>query len=153
MAELDYFDYVDLNEVDPRLERLPEDTYTLQILSAELQSGESRTTGKPWQCVAMRFAVTGEGKFVGRRLVERFFTNDYSLKALRRIMDATGIRQEPGQPLSEWLKELTIQQPQIKVQIRLEDDRDYITKEPRLDYKGEVAKRNVIVWSNVFPAD
>lgn len=147
------FDYVDLNEVDPRMERLPEGTYTLQILSAELQSGESRSTGKPWQCVLMRFAVAGEGKFVGRRLTERFFTSEFSLKALRRIMDATGIRQEPGQPISEWLRELSIQQPLIKVQVGLEEERDPITKEPRLDYKGDVAKRNVISWYNVFPAD
>lgn len=152
MSEVLDFEYVDLREVDPSPEKLPDNVYEVQVVKAELQSGVSKSTGKPYQRVQFTLAVQNDPQFAGRRLFESLFPNDYGLKALRRIMDATGIEQKPGQPLTEWLNELRLSQASFKVHVRLEDDIDYATKEPRIGVNGEPAKRNTVNWFRVMPA-
>lgn len=147
------FDYTDLNQIDPSQQSLPTDMYTLKILKAELTSGNSKSSGKPYQCVSMTMSVTDHPDCSGRRLWERFFPGDFGLKSMRRIMDATGIVQVPGTPITEWLKELSVTQPTFKVQVQQVEDRDYKTGDPRsYDFKGDVAKVNKISWFNVIPA-
>ena len=125
------FDYVNLAEVDPNQESLPEGVYTFKILKAELKEGVGKTSGKPYSCVNMALAIADHPTFAGRRIWETFFPNTYGLKALRRIQDATGVLQAPGQPLVEWLAALSQTQPEFKTFLKQEPDIDRATGNPR----------------------
>ena len=86
-------------------------------------------------------------------MYESFFPSDFSKKALRRIMDATGIQQEPGQSFGEWLEALQLAQPTFRVAIKLQEDRDRETGLPRsTNYKGECASINKFNWFEISPA-
>jgi len=148
------FDYVNLAEIDPNQELLPANMYTLKILKAELKSGVSKATNEPYTNASFTFAVQDDPTYSGRRLWESFWPNSFGLKALRRIMDATGIQQAPGQPLEEWLKDLSIQQPTFKVPVKNEEDIDYKTKKPRSFGPDGVtpARKNSLNVFNIVPA-
>jgi hypothetical protein len=143
------FDYVNLAEVDPSQQPLPTDVYELKIVKAGIESGISKTTGKPYECVSFGFAVTNSDKFSGRRLWERFFGGEFGLKAMRRIMDATGVPQEGS--LADWLKELMTVQPTFKVTITEIDDVDRLTGQVKLGPTGKPMKASKINWYNVLP--
>lgn len=146
------FDYVNLSEVDPTQKALEEGFYTLKILKAAVQKGIGKTSNKPYECASFTFAVQDHPSASGRRLWERFFANDYHLKAMRRIMDNTGVEQIPGQPLADWLEELSTVQPTFKVKIDLVEDRDRDGNPRSFDFKGDVAKVSKINWWQVQPA-
>ena len=146
------FDYVDLNVIDPEPEKLPAGMYTVRLLKAELNSGVSKRTGKPFQRISIQLAVQDDERFAGRRLFESLFAGEYGVKALRRIMDATGVQQQPGEPIAEWLNRLSMEQPVFKVMVRLEDDKDFATGEVRLGQDDQPAKRNTVNWYQVVPA-
>lgn len=152
MSEAFDFDYVDLNLIDPEPEKLPAGMYTVQLAKAELQSGVSQRTGKPFQRITIQLVVQDDERFAGRRLFESLFAGEYGIKALRRIMDATGIQQQPGEPVAEWLKRVALERPSFKVMVRLEDDKDYATGEVRIGADGQPAKRNSVNWYQVVPA-
>ena len=143
---------MNLSEVDPNQQVLPQDLYTLKILKAEKKDGVSKSTGKDYSMVKMIFAVVDHPEFSGRRLYDSFFPNPGGLKALRRVMDATGIAQVAGEPLTDWLKQLSVEQPTFKTFIKVEDDVDKNGDALSLDFKGETAKRNRINWYQVQPA-
>lgn len=153
MAEgMETFDYVQLSEVDPSQQVLPPDVYTLKILKANLKSGIGKESGNPYQLTNLAMAVTNHPDFAGRRLYESFFPSDFSKKALRRIMDATGIQQEPNQTFAEWLEALTAAQPEFRVKVNLVEDRDRAGNARSTNAKGECATINKIVWFEVHPA-
>lgn len=129
------FDYLDLNEIDPTTRPLPEAVYTLQILDAKQQSGVGKASGKPYTCIVMSLAVVNHPEYSGRRLWERFFPNDFHKKALRRLMDATGVEQTPGEPIISWLERLTMEKPEFNALVKTKDE-----------------DNNVINWYNVSPA-
>jgi hypothetical protein len=141
------FEYVNLNEIDPRQAKLPTGVYTLKILKAEFVKGISKAKGTEYTCASFAFAVTNDETFTGRRLFERFFPGNFGLKAMRRIMDATGVQQVPGTHISEWLTELQTLQPEFKVMVQLIED-------PRGEAgpDGTVDKVNKINWFEVQPA-
>lgn len=151
MSDFTTFDYVDLNEIDPNPDLLPEGMYELRVVRAELRSGVSQRTGDPYQAISLSLAVVNHDQYTGRRVFETLFPNANGLKALRRLMDATGIQQQPGEPVVEWLQRLVTEQAQFKALVREIEERDPITKQPRME-GDRVVKRNAISWFKVMPA-
>jgi hypothetical protein len=145
------FDYVSLAEIDPSQQPLPTDVYELKIVKAAIERGVSKTTNKPYECVSFGFAVTNSEKYSGRRVWERFFGGEFGLKAMRRIMDATGVPQVGT--LEDWLKELATIQPTFKVTISEIDEVDRLTKQVVINpVTGKPQKTNKVNWYNVVPA-
>lgn len=150
---MESFEYADLNAIDPSQQTLPTDMYTLKILKAEMINGTNKATGAPYSCVSFTFGVTDHPDYSGRRLWERVFPGNFGLKTMRRIMDATGVTQVPGTPITEWLQALCVEQPCIKVQVKQEQDLDWKTKEPRsLDFEGKPALKNSLNLFQILPA-
>lgn len=90
---------VELKDINPLPELIPEGKYTFQLLGAELdQRDPSR--------LVVRAAIVTDGDFQGRRLIvdypdpERY---DWSLKALKRLEIAIGVDQAPGETVVGFL--------------------------------------------------
>lgn len=145
------FEYIDLNDIDPTPELLPEGVYTLMVVKANARSGVSQKTGNPYSCISFTFAVTDHEQYSGRRIFETVFLHPNGLKALRRLMDATGVAQQPGQPLSEWIRELAAERATFKAHVRQieERDGDVVRTDPET---GRPATRNAISWFRLMPA-
>ena len=146
------FRYTDLNEIDPSNQALPEDVYTVKVLSAQYVEGIGKTSGQPYEMVKFFLAITDHENYSGRRLWESFFPGNYGAKAMRRIADATGLMQEPGTSLIDWLAVLTEKQPTFKIPVQVVEDLDKDGKARSLDIKGNPAKINKLNWFNVQPA-
>lgn len=108
MSELN-FDHINLNEVDPNASSVPDGPYTFQVAGVYPKTyiGKSGDNlGKEGSYVSVRFAIVGTDKYAGRSTFESFFPNKGTAIMFRKIMDATGVAQKPGQPVEDWLKEL-----------------------------------------------
>jgi len=159
MSEFTSFEYVNLNEIDPNQESIPAGMYTYKILKAEHKSGVSKTKqdangqAAQYEFISVALAIQDDPKYSGRRLWESFFPNSYGMKALRRIMDSTGVQQAPGQPLDEWLTELSLQQPTFKAPLNNEPDlnRDGTVRVYAAD-GVTAARKNSINAFNIVPA-
>ena len=142
------FDYVNLNEIDPAQQLIPEGVYTLKLLKIELKEGVSKKDGNPYQRVDVAFAVQDDDNFSGRRVWVSLFEGESTLKQLRKLMDATGVAQTPGSPLTEWFQELSTIQPTVKGEIKHRLDIDKNGNALTTDFKGNpttLAKLNM--WS------
>lgn len=146
------FEYVNLNEIDPNMQVVPEGMYTFKVLKAELRKGISKTTNEPYELVNMTIAIQDDDNFSGRRMYESFFKGDSSLKQLRKIMDATGVNQAPGTPLTDWLVELDTIQPTFKAAVRHRLDVDKNGEAKSLDYKGNPTTLAKINFWSVVPS-
>lgn len=116
------FRYTDLNEVDPTFKAIPAKVYTLQVLSGVIvdttakKNSKRYNIGDPVQFVKFSFGVVGDPNYTGRRVfAQPLFFNAFALRAMRNLMDKTGVYQEPGTSLDTWLEKLTIEQPLIKL--------------------------------------
>jgi hypothetical protein len=157
---IDAFEYVNLADIDPSQKNIPDGMYTLQIVKASFVRKEATSDKPAYAVVKLQFAVVDHPELSGRRIFGDFYMNDFNLKNLRRIMDATGVRQEPGQPLSAWVELLGQVQPTFKVPIGEKDSMEYLGKDangkairaPKLKDDGTPEKENAINYYKVTPA-
>lgn len=129
-APLD-FRYVDLKDVDPNFTLLDPEVYNLRIVKAAVEEyvsqkdTKSLKMGETGTRFKMTFSVTDHPKFTGRRIWHTFWPNDFDLKNLRRISDATGVPQTGS--LADWGAELTQVQPTVKL---------LVSKVPDVNFSG-----------------
>lgn len=137
------FDYVNLNEVDPNLRPLDEGVYTLRITKAEIRKGVAKT-GKNWARFNFKFQVIDHPSSSGRTFYDGLFANEFAFRMLRRLQDATGVTQEEGEPLSDWVARLETEQPEVR----------YLVKKVVYtnDNTGEQGEKNEVSWSDVATA-
>ena len=150
------FDWVDLNEIDPFDKPVPRDVYTLKVLGInkkEFQYKKDSKTAKAGdtgQLINLTLAITNHPEYAGRRFNETLFMRRQSLQILRRLMDATGVVQEPGTTLDDWMKTMSEVQPEVKVPVLIVPDteRDGTVKvDPAT---GKTLDKNVILWKEVL---
>lgn len=109
------FEYAQLSEVDPTFKPVDQDVYTLEIVSGaaseyEVKAGSKAVekgqaaVGDKARMYKFKFQIVDHDKFAGRTLFPAYFPSDFTLKAFRRVMDATGFPQAPGQSISDWMK-------------------------------------------------
>lgn len=160
MEQIISFDYVDLHDVDPNFTLLdgPE-VYSLRITKAEMPTyvakttTKSQTAGDSVKYVKLTFTVTDHPKFTGRKHWESLFFSDFTLKTLRRIMEATGVDQTGT--LEEWLASITQIQPVVKLQVEQVPDvnRDGTPNPQTVNPDGTPRPKNVVNWrAGVQPA-
>jgi len=153
------FAYVDLNEVDPNFKAIDADVYDVQILKAELKTFEYKTTterhaaGDPGQFVKFTLSITNHPTYSGRRLFESLFEGGPTMRFLRKIMDATGVPQQPGAPIDEWLNDLTEIKPIVRVPVEKVPDVDRNGTARSTKPDGSPEDKNVVRWANVGPAN
>ena len=157
-GEVEGFDYVDLNEVDPTIKPVPTDVYTLKVLKAELKKSAYKQTtqyhnaGDPMSFLKFSLAITNHLEYAGRRLWPTVFYGRSELRGMRLLMDATGVTQNPGSPIEEWLKTLSEAQPEFKTKVNCVPDVDKKGNVRSIDAKtGKPQDVNVVVWTEVAP--
>jgi hypothetical protein len=124
------FQFIDLNEIDPTFKPIDEGIYTLKVLKAELktytakQDTKTQKTGDTGQFVKLQLAVVNDDNYAGRRIFPKpLFPGNRTFRALRKIMDATGVMQEVGMPIEDWLNLLSTVQPEFKTKVTQVPDR------------------------------
>ena len=139
---------------------MPQDFYTLQVLKAELkeatykQTTKTHNAGDTCEFIKFQFVVKNHPEYTGRRIFVTLFFGARELRALRKLMDVTGVQQTPGSMLSEWLQMLTEIQPEFKAQVTNEDDVDYSGKGRTFERDGTtIAKINKVNWKELLPVD
>jgi hypothetical protein len=143
------FQYVHLDQVDPNFTLIDDGFYNLKLLSAERKTFDKTATGgSKGEFIKFGFAVTGSGKFSGRRVYpEALFLNDFNLKVLRRIQDASGVQQNGN--TDEWLKKLTAIGPVMRLKVEVVPDVDFKTGQPKpatMKPDGTAAMKQIINW-------
>jgi hypothetical protein len=153
------FDYVSLAEIDLSANSIyPEGVYTLKIMKAEQKDRPVYVDGQKTEATkkvaSFQFAITNHDTLNGRRLFDNFQPTQFSLKAMARIANATGVHQVPGTPLSEWLGELSIVQPEFRVKVQVQNQKDPNSgfKSDLVGPDGKAIPENRINWFEVMAA-
>ena len=98
------FDHINLNEVDPSAQSVPDGKYNFQV--AGVQKKEYKNENGEGEYLSIRFAITDTESYNGRSFFASLFPNKGTAKQLRLIMDSTGVSQESGTPIDQWLQEV-----------------------------------------------
>ena len=118
MAEFEYFN---LHDVDPTFKPVDAGVYTLQCAKMTAQKktpASGKMAGQETLMINGTFIVTGDPTYSGRRFFNTFWIhNPYDQKALRKLMDRTGVAQNPGESLIDWLAKMTQIQPTFKAKV------------------------------------
>lgn len=154
------FEYADLNTIDPSFKPMDTDTYTVTVLDAAYKTFDKTSTGgKKGSFIKFQLAVTDHPKFSGRRVFPTMFPSDFTLKVLRKIADESGVGQDPGTPLTDWLKKLVEYKATFRVGIVKREDRTWnretksFSGEPKsYNADGSVAEINELDWKHVSAA-
>lgn len=139
------FDYLKLQEVDPNFTPVPRDVYTLKIVGTKtapytVKNGER--AGEEGQRIEFQFGIVGHPTETGRKLYHSFFPGVFAQKALRRIMDATGVVQGDDMDFKAWLELIAQEQPEARYLVEVVDSKDK---------NGNVVKANQINFKEVHP--
>lgn len=110
------FDHINLNEVDPSAASVPDGTYNFQVAGVDKKT-YSNEKGQG-EYISVRFAITDTESYNGRSFFSTFFPGKGSAKQLRLIMDSTGVGQESGTPIEEWLKEVQTANARFSCQLK-----------------------------------
>lgn len=147
------FENLNLNDVDPTFKPIDEGPYILKLMSLLWKESKgTKETNKDVVYVSIngKFAVDNHPKFSGRKLYHNFFLgNSFEQKALRRIADATGVSQNPGETLKDWAARISTTNPSFKVAVKVQQAIDFTTKEGRVDVDGAPILENKIDFRNV----
>jgi hypothetical protein len=150
------FLHIHLSEIDPNNSTLPTGVYTAQLTRAAYKEFEYKTgpkAGTNGAAASLGFVIINDPDNSGRKLSD--FLNlayDFNLKSLRRLSDAAGVPQNAGEPLDEFLARLQAEQVTVKLFVTEEDDKDWTTKQVKVDVYGNPVKTNKINWREVQPA-
>lgn len=151
----DSFDYVFLGDVDLSYKPIPAAVYTLQVVkfaAQEFTYKKGEKAGTTGSLLKFQFAVTDHEEYSGRRLFSSFFPNDFDLRSLRRLQDATGVLQEQNEPISEWATRLAEIKPTFKIPVLLTTAKDFAVKgKDRVDENGNVIMENTLNWKEISP--
>lgn len=113
------FAYPDLRDVDPNFTAIPEEVYSLKVVKLELKQDKN---GKSY--LSGTFGVVNHPTQSARRLWHNFWDisgqSGRDVKALRRLMDVTGIPQTEGGEAGfrGWVDTMTAEQPSFKALVR-----------------------------------
>lgn len=112
MSTVTDFEYLNLAEVNPEIEEVPEGDYTFSVVGAERKSfiykqdlpDKGVVKGASADYLKFSFAIINDPENGGRRIYQALFPDKRTPRFLRLIQDATGVIQNGT--LDDWLKEL-----------------------------------------------
>lgn len=123
----DEFEYINLSAVDPTAKPIPEGFYAGRVTGAAAKdfiTKSGKNIGKPGRRYEFKFQITEDGPARGRVVFDSLFHGEGALRAMRRLMDASGVPQDDGEPLSEYLTRLAKEQPEVKYKITVKSELD-----------------------------
>lgn len=108
------FDQMNLAEVNPDVQPLPDGEYTFMVTGAEKKLFTYKTdnpergitAGAESSYIKLVLTVIDDAENAGRRVYQTLFPSPQSARGLRNLQDAVGILQESGEPIEDWLKRL-----------------------------------------------
>ena len=134
---IDQFRYQHLSEIDPSFTPIDTGFYTFKVVSSKYNTGvisRGKNAGNPYSSLNLGLAVVNDPKFTGRRIWPSFFlSNNFDLKQLRLIQDATGVQQDPTGDLKTWGESLASVGPTLKLKV---------IEVPDLNFDGTVNPKN-----------
>lgn len=135
------FEYVNLNEIEPTAPLVPQGSYKLRLVGAEVQDGASEKG--PWRRYKVQVQVLDHPTQAGRRVYDSFFQSPSKLRYLRKLMDATGIAQPAGVDVVEWFSGLPAQNPEFNA----------VIKEDSYMKDGVPKPKNALDFASISPAE
>ncbi len=126
VIEANTFDHVNLAEIDPSQQSIPEGNYTFEIAQAAVKTFEyknGKNKGTEGQRIAMTTIIVNDEKFSGRRLFPSLFFSEAVLKQLRLLMDATGVQQGDS-TFDQWLVDLVEQKATFTAPVTMKEGKD-----------------------------
>ena len=122
---ISYFEHVNLHDVVPGMKKIPDGTVLkCKIISAKKVQYPDKVTGEEKERIAIKSIVDGSsGEFAGREINTTIWQDKsdakrkISYEQLRKIMDATGIKQD-GATMTEWLESLVNEQAMLEAPVR-----------------------------------
>lgn len=108
------FEHLNLADVNPEIPAIPEGEYTFRVVSAERPTftyksdrlDQGITAGDTDTYIKFGLAIVDNAEWAGRRVYQALFPDKNTPRFLRLVMDATGVPQEAGMTIDEWLQAL-----------------------------------------------
>ena len=119
------FAHYNLNDVDPeagkrKFDAIETDEYTLEINGMTQKTITPKTgkrAGVETEVVEGSFTVVDNAQYGGRKLWHTFWPGTASVGQLQRLSRMTGLPQEPGQTIYEWLQRFGELNPPAKFKV------------------------------------
>jgi len=146
------FDHVDLKQIDPNIEPINGGVYSLRVTDAKMVEYEKE--GNKNKRISFSFTVFNDSTYAGRRVFTSLFEGEFALKALRRLMDATGIVKETDETLESWLDKLVTERAEFRTSIDRLPDVHYKTGLPNpnnVKPDGTPGDKNEVNWFRLAP--
>lgn len=102
------FNHLNLADVNPDVELLPEGEYEFRVVGAEMKSYTAKNedgSEEEKSFASFKFAVVNDPEQNGRMVYTSVFPNKMGARGLRNLQDATGITQT-SPALKDWLADL-----------------------------------------------
>lgn len=151
------FEYFNINDVDPTFQAIEKGVYGFRVGKMEykiIAIKNGKNAGQEVPVINGNFTVINSDTYSGRRLRHTFWvSNPYDQKALRRLADAVGVMQEPGEPLKDYIDRLSTTQPPLEFRTFADTKPvvDRATGEMVMDAKGNPQLDNEMKWNQVLP--
>lgn len=146
MEQSNNFEYVFLGDVDPTFKPIDAGPYNLRVIKAFIKPfkySKGARAGETGEQIKLQLAVTDHPQYSGRRVFATLFPNDFSLRALRRLQDNTGVVQEGNEPIADWLARLASEGAVFNVQVNVTE---------RTGADGAPVSDNDVDWKTIQPS-
>jgi hypothetical protein len=112
------FSHINIMDIDPSFK--PVETGVCQfrvnkITPKYVTPGSGKNSGKEVLVGNGDFTIINSDKYSGRRVFQSFWaSNSFNLRELRKLADVTGVTQEPGESLEDYLRRYEAVQPEFE---------------------------------------
>ena len=152
---IDEFEHTHLSSIDPNDNTVEEDVYDLEIGKTAKQAFQDKKTGQDKYFYKFDLTIVRHAKRSGRRLFPVMFPDGETLKACRKLMDATGVPQEQDETVGDWIIRVGTIQPKAifrtQVTRKLDKKKTQQAKEANPDAAEVFA--NYVNWREVVAAN
>jgi hypothetical protein len=146
------FSRTNLNDVDPNFTTVNEGTYSLRVVKADLTAFVNSKTGEDSERVNLGLTIFNHPEYSGRRIWETLWEGAFGLRAMRKIMDASGVAQSSDEELASWLERTIVEKAEFKAFVSNEEDLIKGTPNPRtVKPDGSASLINRVDWKTIAP--
>ena len=144
------FTHWNVMDIDPAFETVGQGVKAFRLAKLEYKtivpkSGKNQGVEVP--IVSGRFIVINDDTFSGRRLNHTFWLdNTYDQKGLRRLVDAIGVPQTPGESIEDFCKRVSSLEPAPEFKTFLAEVEKGVD-----EVTGKPIKDNQMKWNQVSP--
>ena len=147
------FSRTNLNEVDPNYTTVPEGTYNMRVVKADLIP-YVKPDGSDAERISLSLTIFDHPEYSGQRIWETIWEGSFGLRTMRKLMDASGIAQFSDEVLPSWLERLVVEKAEFKALVQDIEDltRDGVPNPRTVRPDGSANKKNTVDWRTIAPA-